>query len=157
MPENEKTKRVWKALKSASHCMLASRDGEAIRARPMALYASPSAKQIYFLTDVRAHKDEELNKWPHVCVTLDEESFFCSVSGTARVSRDPVIIDDIWDKDAAAWFDGKDDPNLRLVTVSPEFAEYWDRPGAVAASIKTSFAAVTGSRPDMGENEKVTM
>ena len=116
MAGNENTEKVWKALKNASHCMLVTHDGETIRARPMAIYAQPSAKAIYLLTDVRNHKDEEIADNPQVCVTLDEETFFCSVSGAAQISRDRVIIDDIWDTSAAAWFDGKDDPNLRLLT-----------------------------------------
>jgi len=157
MAGNENTEKVWKALKNASHCMLVTHDGETIRARPMAIYAQPSAKAIYLLTDVRNHKDEEIADNPQVCVTLDEETFFCSVSGAAQISRDRVIIDDIWDTSAAAWFDGKDDPNLRLLTIKPAFAEYWDRPGTLAAAAKTTFAAVSGSRPDMGEPQKVAM
>jgi hypothetical protein len=36
-------------------------------------------------------------------------------------------------------------------------AQYWDAPGATVAYVKMAAAALTGSRPSMGENGKVAM
>lgn len=157
MSEKNGEDRVWEALRSASNCMLATHDAGALRARPLALYTRDGDKVVYFLTDARSHKEDEIRADPRVCLTLSEDDFFLSLSGTAVVSRDQSIINDLWDIGAAAWFDGKDDPNLRLLTVYPEFAEYWDRPGTIAAAVKITFAAIAGHRPDMGDNRKVSM
>jgi hypothetical protein len=38
-----------------------------------------------------------------------------------------------------------------VLKVTPEDAEYWEEPGKTVAYVKTAAAAMTGSRPDMGE------
>lgn len=157
MSQNNKSERVWEILEDASHCMLVTRDGDMIRARPMALYPRKDDNAVYFLSDVRHHKDEEIRLLPDVCITLEADNVHLSLSGTAAISRDAEKIAELWDDAAEAWFEGKDDPNVRLLEVRPAAAEYWDRPGQIMASLKTKGAALTGKRPDMGENEKVAM
>jgi Pyridoxamine 5'-phosphate oxidase like len=36
-------------------------------------------------------------------------------------------------------------------------AEFWDSPGSVISYVKMAAAAVTGTRPDLGDNRKVAM
>lgn len=149
--------RIWKALEDASVCMLVTHDGSEIRARPMAPYARPRQRAIHFLANARDHKDEEIRANPHVCLTLADGDLHVSVSGRASVSRDTALIDQLWGMRAAAWFDGKDDPDIRVLTVHPVAAEYWDRPSGLVAKAKTAAAAVSSSMPDIGSNEKVML
>jgi hypothetical protein len=58
---------------------------------------------------------------------------------------------------AKAWWDSADDPNIRILKVTPEEAQYWDSPGTTVSYVKMAAAALTGSRPDMGEKGKVAM
>jgi Pyridoxamine 5'-phosphate oxidase like len=58
---------------------------------------------------------------------------------------------------AKAWWNSPDDPNIRVLKVTPIDAQYWDAPGSTVAYVKMAAAALTGSRPSMGENRKVTM
>ena len=58
---------------------------------------------------------------------------------------------------AKAWWDSPDDPNIRLLTVKPDDAEFWDGPGKIIGTIKMVTAAATNSRPNYGENRKVAM
>ena len=51
-----------------------------------------------------------------------------------------------------AWWDSADDPSIRLVTVRPTEAELWDGPNKVAAAVLMLTAAVTGSKPKMGDH-----
>lgn len=157
MAEKDKISRVWEILEDAPDCMLVTHDGALMRARPMAHYARREENVICFLTDARNHKDEEIRQSPDVCLTLESGNVYLSVSGVATISDDREKIDEIWDMVAAAWFDGKDDPNIRLLEVRPAAAEYWDRPGSIMGPLKTAAAAMTGKRPDMGVNEKVLM
>jgi general stress protein 26 len=67
-------------------------------------------------------------------------------------------MEELWNPILKAWFPkGLDDPNIILLKVSVEAAEYWDSTSStivqVAGFIK---ALVTGARADGGENEKVT-
>ena len=43
------------------------------------------------------------------------------------------------------------------ITVKPDEGELWDSPGLVVATAKMMFAAVTGSKPDVGDNAKVDL
>ena len=53
--------------------------------------------------------------------------------------------------------DSPDDPNIRLLTVTPDDAEFWDGPGKIVGTIKMLAAAATHTRPNYGDNRKVTM
>ena len=44
-----------------------------------------------------------------------------------------------------------------MLKISPEDAEFWDSPGTVISYVKMAAAAVTGTRPDIGENRKVAI
>ena len=64
---------------------------------------------------------------------------------------------ELWEPTAKAWWDSADNPNIRLLTVTPSEAEYWDSPGKTVSMVKMLVAAATGTRPDVGKNEKVAM
>ena len=44
-----------------------------------------------------------------------------------------------------------------LLKITPDDAEFWDSPGTVVSYVKMAAAAVTGTRPDIGDNRKVSM
>ena len=149
--------RVWELMTSISICMLTTHDGELIRSRPMGAFVRREEDAVYFLTDARRHKDEEILQNPNVCLAFADGQRFASVTGRATVSRDGGMIRELWSTPAKAWWDNPDDPNIRLLTVTPNDAEFWEGPGKVVGTIKMLAAAATRTRPDMGENRKVAM
>lgn len=155
----ETTEQVWELAKKISICMLATHDGTQIRARPMGAYVRREDDAVYFLTDARRHKDEEIRANPNVCLAFANASDqkYVSITGRAQVSKDKAKVKELWGTPAKAWWDSPDDPNIRVLTVTPIDAEYWDAPGTVVSYVKMATAAVTGHRPDMGENKKVAM
>ena len=114
---------------------------------------------MFFLADARHHKDEDIRKYRKVCLAFsDAGAQNCvSVAGDAEVLDDRSIIRELWGIQAKAWWNSPDDPNIRLLKVTPLDAQYWDAPGATVAYVKMAAAALTGSRPSMGENRKVAM
>jgi len=48
-------------------------------------------------------------------------------------------------------------PNIRVLKITPDDAEFWDSPGSVISYVKMAAAAVTGRRPEIGDNRKVSM
>ena len=140
--------RVWELMERISVCMLTTHDGERIRSRPMAAFVRRNEEAIYFLTDARHHKDEEVRGNPNVGLAF---------AGHAAVSRETGKIKDLWGVAAKAWWDSPDDPNIRLLRVTPNDAEFWDGPGKIVGTIKMVAAAATNSRPDYGTNRKVAM
>jgi general stress protein 26 len=159
MADEAGAEKVWALMKKVGFCMLASRDGEAIRARPMAAYVEEEDGKVYFLTDKDSAKDEEVAAHPEVCLAFADggAQTYVSVSGHAAVSNDRERIRKIWSPAAKAWWDGPDDPAIRLLTVTPKDAQYWDSPGTVLSYVKMAAAAVSDSRPAMGEHAKVEM
>jgi general stress protein 26 len=151
--------KVWALMKKIGFCMLASRDGEAIRARPMAAFVEPEDGKIYFLTDKASAKDEEVAAQPQVCLAFADagSQTYVSVSGQAALSNDRERIRTIWSPAAKAWWDGPDDPAIQLLAVTPGDAQYWDSPGTVLSYVKMAAAIVTDSRPAIGEHAKVEM
>lgn len=80
---------------------------------------------------------------------------YVSLAGHAEVSSDRGKIRELWGTPAKAWWDSPDDPNIRVLKVTPQEAEFWQGSGTTLSTIKMAAAAVTGTRPDMGENRKV--
>jgi general stress protein 26 len=151
--------RVWDLIDKIGFCMLSTRSGEQIRARPMSAYSERMENAIYFLTDAASHKDAEISRWPNVCLAFADTRAqkYVSVSGTAAVSNDRERVKELWATPAKAWWDNEDDPSIRVLKIVLESAEYWDSPGTVISYIKMAAAAVSHTRPDMGDNVKVDL
>ncbi|MBA3447095.1 MAG: pyridoxamine 5'-phosphate oxidase family protein [Pseudaminobacter sp.] len=156
---NDNVDRVWELMEKIGFCMLASRDGEDIRSRPMAAHVDRGEHAIYFLTDVGTHKDDEIEAHPNVGLAFADASDqkYVSVTGRAVVSNDREKIRELWSTPAKAWWDSADDPSIRVLKFTPKDAQYWDNPGTVVSYVKMIAAAVTDTRPEIGDHAKVRM
>jgi general stress protein 26 len=79
------------------------------------------------------------------------------VTGRAAVSNDRQKIKELWSTWAKAWWDGPDDPLIRVLKITPKDAQYWDSPGTAVSSIKMLAAAVSNSRPAVGDHAKTNL
>ena len=151
--------RTWELMKKIGFAMMVTHEGEKLRARPMAAYLDRDANTIFFLSDARRHKDDEIEANPHINLSFADSGAmkFVSVSGTAVVSNDRAKIKELFNTPAKAWWDSAEDPNIRVLKFTPEEAEYWDSPGTVISYVKMAAAAVTNTRPDIGTNRKVAI
>src|ERR1700686_4563761 len=86
--------RVWELMKKIGFPMLVTRDGDRLRARPMSAYLAREENAIYFLTDARRHKDEEIARDPHVNLSFADphSQKYVSVTGRAIVANDRAKI-----------------------------------------------------------------
>ena len=151
--------RAWELMKKIGFAMLVTRDGDRLRARPMSAYIQREINTIFFLTDARRHKDDEIAQNPSVNLSFADASSqkYVSVTGTAVVANDRAKIKELFTTPAKAWWDSAEDPNIRVLKFTPDDAEFWDSPGTVISSVKMAAAAVTNTRPDIGENRKVSL
>lgn len=153
--------RAWELIEEIGLCMLVSHDGtgDQLRARPMSAHARRDEDAIYFLTDLRSHKDDEIEINENICLCFgDNGSYkYVSVTGTANLLDDRNRVAELWSPAARAFWESKDDPNIRILKVRPALAEFWDSPGKIVTTVKMAAAAVTGSRPDLGSNRKVLL
>jgi general stress protein 26 len=125
----------------------------------MSAYLDQGSNTICFLTDARRHKDDEIARNRNVNLSFADAGSqkYVSLTGTAVISNDRGKIRELFSTPAKAWWDSADDPNIRLLKVTPDDAEFWDSPGTVVSYVKMAAAAVTGTRPDLGDNRKVAM
>ena len=151
--------RAWELMKKIGFAMLVTRDGDKLRARPMSAYLDRDANLIYFLTDARRHKDEEIARNPGINLSFADagSQTYVSLTGTATVSNDRAKIRDLFTTAAKAWWNDAEDPNIRVLKIVPDDAEFWDSPGTVISYVKMAAAAVSGARPEIGDNRKVTL
>lgn len=60
--------------------------------------------------------------------------------------------DEVW------WPGGPTDPSVCLLRIEPATAELWDGPASsVATAFEFAKAKLTGKKPNLGENRKVTV
>jgi general stress protein 26 len=151
--------RVWEMMERIRFCMFSSTDGEEIRSRPMAAHPEAGEGVVYFLTDADSAKDDEVEAHPQVNLAFADAGShsYVAVTGRARVSNDREKIRELFNTPAKAWWDSPEDPTIRVLKVTPVDAQYWDSPGRVRAALRMAAAAVSSSRPDMGDNAKVEM
>jgi len=151
--------RAWELMKKIGFAMLVTRDGDKLRARPMSAYLQRDENAIYFLTDARRDKDDEIARNPAINLSFAEPSSqkYVCLTGAAVVSNDRAKIKELFSTPAKAWWDSAEDPNIRVLKITPDDAEFWDSPGTLISYAKMAAAAVSGTRPELGENRKVSM
>ncbi|CAM5216413.1 General stress protein OS=Bosea thiooxidans OX=53254 GN=ARD30_02065 PE=4 SV=1 [Bosea thiooxidans] len=161
MSHHSDQKRVWDLINSIKFAMLVTHDGQGdeLRARPMHAHGRREEDAIYFLTDRRHDKDDEIQINDNVCLAFADTGGqrYLSVTGTATVLDDRDRVHALWEVGNEAFWDGEDDPNIRVLRVRPSSAEFWDSPGKIVTSVKMAAAALTGSKPKLGENRKVAL
>jgi general stress protein 26 len=159
LTEHEARDRAWELADKINICMFVTWDGERQRARPLAANVDRDEDAIYFLVDVDGMKDDQIEDFPIVTLAFADNSGYkyVSITGTAKVTNDRAKIAELWTPDNKAFWDSKDDPGIRVITVTPDDAEVWDSPGKIVAAVKMLTAAVTGAKVELGNNRKVTM
>jgi general stress protein 26 len=153
--------RVWQILEKSSIGMLTTRFGGGLRARPLDARPDRDAGAIFFITDVRGFKDDEINACPDVCfvVTDAKDKAYLSITARAEVLNDSELAVRYWKKtDDVWWPDGPRDRNARVLRLDPQRADLWDGPASsLVATYEFAKAKMTGEKPDLGENRKVTV
>ena len=151
--------RAWALMEKVRFCMLSTWNGRKLHSRPMGAFISRQERTIYFFTDARAEKGEEIRRYPRVCLAFADikGQKYVSVSGTAQISSDRKKLEELWSIPARVWWEKPDDSNVRLIKFTPEEAEYWDAPGNLVSNIRMVIALATGPHPDAGEHKKVAL
>jgi general stress protein 26 len=152
---------VWTLTEKIRVCMLTTLSGGAMRARPM--HALPDRERgcLWFITDQHGAKDDEIKAAPEVCLAFAETSSntYLSVTGRAELFADAAKAKELWSNEAQAWWPkGPTDPDVRVLRVIPDRAEYWDTRGnSVTVALKLVAARISGQPPDLGDSRKVQM
>lgn len=127
----ERTQKLDELVNSFDTAMLVTQSLQGgLRARPMAIAEYGGTGALYFVTHAEDEKLEEVLQSPEVAVTLQRDDCHLSISGKARILTDKVLSEELWSSSMRLWFpDGVDDPEMTIIMVDPDWAEYWDRTG----------------------------
>lgn len=83
---------------------------------------------------------------------------YVSINGTAELVTDQAKLDELWSEGYNAFFEqGKEDPNIQLIKVTGNGAQYWEGSGRIVSIIKMAKAAITGDTAKLGETEGVKL
>ena len=165
MPKNESNdiEKLAKIVKNVKIAMLTTgiSDGS-LRSRPMATQRAPfDGRELWFFTDLDAAKVEEIAAEHHVNISYadPDKQRYASVSGLATLVRDRAKAKELWSPAVKAWFPGGvDDPNLALLRVRVQYAEFWEAPPRkVVQAVGFVKAITTGTRYNPGDNKKLSL
>ena len=156
------TAQLAELIRDVRIAMLTTTDkGGALRSRPMATQKHDFDGELWFFTRAPSPKTAEVAQDQQVGLSYanPEKQRYVSVTGRAAVVRDPGKMQELWNPIYRAWFpDGLDDPELALLRVSVEKAEYWDSPSGMALQIiGFAKAILTGQPIKGGRHEKLDL
>lgn len=131
------------------------------RAMPMAHNLAPEDGNIWFLTakGTDMATAAETNEACRYILCNDAEGFYTQIEGRLSSVQDPRKFDEVWSDMAPLWFEeGKQDPDLVLVRMTPSEAEVWLAPKRGLHILwNAAKAKVTGETLEHGEHFKLVL
>ena len=148
--------KVWGLIKDISIAMMVTSDAAGRwSSRPMASIQKSFDDALWFMSDRRSLKTDELKSNPKVLLAYSDPKTqsYVSVTGKGRIVEDSAKVKELWSEGARVWFPkGPDDPNIALIAVEVEEAEYWDtHSSTMIYAYGYLKARLTGERPKGGE------
>ena len=151
--------RIWELAEEIDFVMFNTWDGTRQQSRPLSSRVRRSEHAIHFLVSADGAKNWQIERFPQVGLAYADTKGmdFVAIAGEATLSNDRAKIADLWSDFDKAWWDSAEDSDIRLITVIPERGELWDSPGRLVAFTAMLTAAVTGNKPEFGDNAKVRL
>jgi len=139
--EVELEAKFWKALHDDRIVMLGL-TGDDGHNQPMAaqtLHDETARGPIWFFTAKDTQLVRAMGESHRASLSFSSKQLqlFASVQGELTVSNDRAVIDRLWNRYVAAWYQGgKDDPKLQLIRFDPEHAHVWLSENHLLAGVK---------------------
>ena len=122
--------KFWKAL-SSDMTMMVGLDGmEDGHTRPMTAQFEDDRAPIWFFASTENGLAQKLvqgqGKRAIATFTSKGHDLFATLHGSLYLDNDRTVIDRLWNRSVAAWYEGgKDDPKLALLRLDLEQGEVW--------------------------------
>ncbi|SDH36102.1 General stress protein 26 [Planococcus glaciei] len=146
----EKVKELIKDIEVAMFTTISN--GKAV-SRPMQTQETEFDGDLWFMTMKDTSKYQEILENPSVNLAYSGKSYV-SISGTAEFSEDLEKKKEYWNPVFGKLLETTyDDPNVVLIKVTPETAEYWES-GTTLKTVK-KFAKKLTTKETMGEDDEL--
>ncbi len=147
--------KLGELIKDINVAMLVTQESDGtLRSRPMVTQNKKLERHLWFFTGIDSAKSEEVAEEPQVNLSYADpkSSRYVSVSGRGKVVRDRQKLEELWTPFVKAWFPkGLEDPDLGLLRVTVDQAEYWDAPAGKAVALFGLAKSLLTGRPYQGE------
>ena len=155
LQNEEALKKFKKLVQDVNVCMfITNNQTEHEHTRPMATIDVEDNGTLWFFTDIRSIKVEEVTSDHQVHLTYAHPGkvSYLDVKGAGSIVTDRDLMRAKWSPVVRAYFpNGVDDPNLALLKVKPQSVYYWEsETGKMVQFFKMAVAAVTG-KPNIAE------
>jgi general stress protein 26 len=135
--------KFWKALTGDRTAMLGLTGVEEGHSQPMTAQLLEEDEErggpIWFFTsrDTDIARSVGISHRAQLHFSSKGHELFAAVHGTLTPANDRPMIDRLWSKFVAAWFEGgKDDPKLLLLRFEPDRAQIWLNENSALAGIR---------------------
>ncbi len=158
--QNPDIKKLADMMKGIKFAMLTTveEDGS-LHSRPMTTQEVEFDGDLWFFTRADAPKVWEAGHHRQVNVSFadPDKSKFISASGTARLVRDRAKMEELWKAPYKIFFpQGLEDPEIALLKINVEKAEYWDSsPTAIGRAFDFAKAYITKDVSKLGDHAKI--
>lgn len=155
-------RRLAELIKDVKVAMLTTvgPDGRLV-SRPLGTQEVEFDGDLWFATAADSPKVAEIRANPQVNVAYasPSQNTYVSVAGRARIVDDRARIDALWSPSMSLFFPGgKDDPDLRLIHVAADSAEYWDGPGTLLGKALQFVMGAVAEHPEaMTDNQSLDL
>lgn len=150
----EAHEKLEELVKKAATCFFctAITTGKPLAIRPMAVQQVDEKGSLWFLSADDSSHNQDLARDPYVQLLFQgsAHSDFLTLYGHATITRDKQKIDELWSPLLKTWFtEGKDDPRITVIEVTPIEGYYWDtKHNRAVAFAKMIAGAITGKTLD---------
>ena len=157
----KKARELSAKLKDIKIAMLttSTADGKQ-HSRPMYSFEMKDDGILWFFISKDSRKVTEIKADQNILLNYSnpQSDLYIVINGIAEVSEDKAKIEELWSDRFKIWFPyGKDDPNLCLLKITPQEAEYWDTPDLLFAQIISLVKNTLGGNPYVeSENIKIS-
>ncbi|WP_119153128.1 pyridoxamine 5'-phosphate oxidase family protein [Caldimonas tepidiphila] len=155
VPSASELQKLWEMIKDIRFGMLVTRHGNGhLHARPMTTQnRSLDEPALWFFASRSTDPAAESASEPQVNVSYaaPDKDRYVSVTGSVRLVEDLEKKKALWSTPAQAWFPGgPEDPDVALLEVRIEHAEYWDvKDSKPVQLLRMATAAMSGRQPRM--------
>ncbi|MEO8393520.1 MAG: pyridoxamine 5'-phosphate oxidase family protein [Chloroflexota bacterium] len=149
-------------IKDIKIAMLTTVDQDGtLRSRPMGTQDVEFDGDLWFFTADPSGKADEVRHQQQVNVSYADpgKSSYVSVSGRAMLVHDKAKMEEYWNPIYKIWFhEGLETPDIALLRVTVEKAEYWEASGNKLVRLVNFVKAIaTGDESVGSKNEKLTL
>ncbi|WP_291314891.1 pyridoxamine 5'-phosphate oxidase family protein [Corynebacterium sp. UBA2622] len=126
--------------------------GGSLYSHPMDTQQVTDDGDVYFVVGTNSDQARWLQDSPQVNMAYSDAGSWLSVTGKVRFlegEERAAKIEQLWDESMTAFFSGKDDPNIGVMLLSSESAQFWgNKDGRAAALFDLVKTRLTGQEPE---------